>query len=202
MRDIDGKPQATLVRKALKKLYPGIKFSVRLSRYSMGSSVTASWTDGPFERSVKKNLEAFDGTRFDGMCDYGYHVQSWLMPDGTATLGRSPGSRQGPGTHQGYEHEAPHADAELVRFSSSLQLSRSASEQARGVAAAEVAEEIKAQGLESNALALAMGGDEFNEDHWYKIDGELIWGSTLVHQKINKFGRYAHEDPEWKEPSE
>ena len=43
---------AKLVRKALKKAFPGMKFSVRSSNYANGSSIDVSWTDGPTMKAV------------------------------------------------------------------------------------------------------------------------------------------------------
>jgi len=43
---------AKLIRGQLKRRFPGVKFSVRSSSYSMGSSVAIHWTDGPTEKTV------------------------------------------------------------------------------------------------------------------------------------------------------
>lgn len=40
------------IRKVLKAEYPNTKFSVRVKRFSMGSSVDINWTDGPLETEV------------------------------------------------------------------------------------------------------------------------------------------------------
>lgn len=67
-RTLDVKELAALVRKALKQSFPGVKFSVRSSRYSMGSSVYVSWTDGPTYSQVSEVIDHFndvDGTRMD-----------------------------------------------------------------------------------------------------------------------------------------
>jgi DNA-binding CsgD family transcriptional regulator len=67
-RRLDAKELAALVRKALKQSFPGVKFSVRTDRYSMGSSVNVSWTDGPTSNQVDEILDIYrdvDGTRND-----------------------------------------------------------------------------------------------------------------------------------------
>ena len=67
-RTLDVKELAGLIRKALKQSFPGVKFSVRSDRYSMGSSVNVSWTDGPTNKQVNDVLDAYrdvDGTRCD-----------------------------------------------------------------------------------------------------------------------------------------
>ena len=45
--------RAALLRKALRLAYPGITFSVRISRYSMGSSIRVGWLDGPTVSAVE-----------------------------------------------------------------------------------------------------------------------------------------------------
>ena len=47
MKNIDTKEMAKLVRKELKTHFPRHKFSVRIERYSMGSSINVTWTDRP-----------------------------------------------------------------------------------------------------------------------------------------------------------
>ena len=44
---------AKLVRAALKKAFPGVKFSVKSSVYSMGASIRVGWTDGPVTKAVR-----------------------------------------------------------------------------------------------------------------------------------------------------
>ena len=61
---------AKLVRSALKESFPGVKFSVKSSVYSGGASITVSYVDGPSSAQVKKVVEMFEGSYFDGMTDY------------------------------------------------------------------------------------------------------------------------------------
>ncbi|EJW14312.1 hypothetical protein M5X00_23195 [Paenibacillus alvei] len=60
---------AKKIRSMLKQAYPGIKFSVRSSTYSMGSSVDVHWVDGPLTEEVDKILNRFKSGYFDGMED-------------------------------------------------------------------------------------------------------------------------------------
>lgn len=70
MRGFEGTAQtAKLVKETLAKAFPKTKFSVRSKTYSGGSSITASWTDGPTVEQVHPILEAFEGADFDGMTD-------------------------------------------------------------------------------------------------------------------------------------
>ena len=52
---------AKLVRKDLRATFGGVKFSVRTSKYSGGSSINVSWEDGPtvaaVERAVGEKVE-------------------------------------------------------------------------------------------------------------------------------------------------
>jgi hypothetical protein len=77
-RHIDTADCAKLVRKALKEHFPGVKFSVRTDRYSMGSSVDVRWTDGPTAAMVEARVKRFGGADFDGMIDLKTHHDSEL----------------------------------------------------------------------------------------------------------------------------
>jgi hypothetical protein len=92
---LDTAQVAKLVRKVLKRTYPAIKFSVRTSRYSGGSAVDVSYTDGPTREEVDGVLEVFGGATFDGMIDLkGYkgpiEVEGDLAADVVELLGREP----------------------------------------------------------------------------------------------------------------
>ena len=65
----DAAQTARKIRKALKAAHPGTKFSVRTSKYSMGSSVRVSWTDGPTSEEVRPLLQSFQSASFDAMTD-------------------------------------------------------------------------------------------------------------------------------------
>lgn len=77
---------AKLVRAALKREFPGQKFSVRSHTYSGGASIDVRWTDGPTDKAVNEVVQDFAGGRFDGMIDLKYHAEHWLTPDGIATV--------------------------------------------------------------------------------------------------------------------
>ena len=61
---------AKMLRAALKEAFPGVKFSVRSSSYSMGASINISYTDGPSAEQVRAITGNFEGSYFDGMTDY------------------------------------------------------------------------------------------------------------------------------------
>lgn len=66
---IDAAEVAKIVRKQLKHYFPGIKFGVRTSRYSGGSSIHVDWIDGPTDKAVQAIIDRFEGADFDGMTD-------------------------------------------------------------------------------------------------------------------------------------
>lgn len=73
---------AKKIRKELKKAFPEIKFSVRSSTFSMGSSVTVSYTDGVPQKEVEEIVNRFQSTSFCGMDDsttyHGYMYEGKL----------------------------------------------------------------------------------------------------------------------------
>ena len=60
---------AKLVRAALKKNFPRVKFSVRSSVYSGGASIDVSWVLGPTTREVDTVAGQFESADFDGSID-------------------------------------------------------------------------------------------------------------------------------------
>lgn len=109
---------ARLIRAALKARFPGQKFSVRSSNYSGGASINVHWTSGPTEKEVGTVTEGFVGGGFDGMIDMKYNISSWLLPDGTATWAKSPGTQGSMGLDPAFDNPKPHPDAIWVDFAS------------------------------------------------------------------------------------
>jgi hypothetical protein len=68
-RYIDVTEVAKIIRAELKAAFPGIKFGVKSSRFSMGTSIDISWFDGPTEKQVEAIIGQFRGGDFDGMQD-------------------------------------------------------------------------------------------------------------------------------------
>lgn len=60
---------AKLIRGILKDEFPGQKFGVTSSNFSMGDSVNVEWTDGPTEDELNKLIGHFQYGHFDGMTD-------------------------------------------------------------------------------------------------------------------------------------
>lgn len=60
---------ATEIRKALRALFPGVRFSVRSRTYSGGARVDVCWTDGPSQASVESVTAPFAAATLVGYPD-------------------------------------------------------------------------------------------------------------------------------------
>lgn len=60
---------AQAIRQDLKKAFPGVKFRVRSSSFSMGNGVDVDWTDGPTRSEVDRIIGRYQYGHFDGMQD-------------------------------------------------------------------------------------------------------------------------------------
>lgn len=56
------------------------------------------------------------GAGFDGMIDLKYHVDHWLLPDGSTVAAHSEGTQGSTGTVPAIREWMPHPDAKLVSF--------------------------------------------------------------------------------------
>lgn len=107
---------ARLMRKALKDAFPSTKFSVRSSSYAGGASIRVRWCDGPSTKRVEAISGQYQGAGFDGSIDMKYHVEHWLLPDGSTVPASSPGTQGSMGYVPSIKNNRPHDDAELVSF--------------------------------------------------------------------------------------
>lgn len=68
-----GKPGRVIgavnIRAELKKVFPGVKFSVRSDSFSMGNSIDIGWTDGPTRQEVEAITDKYEYGTFDSMTD-------------------------------------------------------------------------------------------------------------------------------------
>lgn len=62
---IDTAKVAKLIRGALKDRFPDTKFSVRTSRYSLGSSIDVFWVNGPATEKVQRIIEDYERVDYD-----------------------------------------------------------------------------------------------------------------------------------------
>lgn len=70
---------AKIVRRELRQRWPGVKFRVRSSRYSGGSSIGVGWFDGPTSDQVRAVTYQYEGADFDGMVDLKTYRPSTLL---------------------------------------------------------------------------------------------------------------------------
>lgn len=104
---------AKLVRQALKREFPGVKFSVRSSR---GSAINIDWTDGPTGREVDRVVGVFAGGGFDGMIDMRYSSEAWIEQDGTVHFAGTRGTEGSRGSVPSAVEDPRTPGAQLVRF--------------------------------------------------------------------------------------
>lgn len=110
---VSAKDTAKLVRKALKRDFPGVKFSVRTED---GTAINIRWTDGPLQRHVDSTVAPYKGGGFDGMIDLEYYQTAWLMPDGSVSFAETQGTEGSRGYVAADMAAPPHKDAQLVQF--------------------------------------------------------------------------------------
>ena len=69
----------------LKAAYPGVKCSVRTSRFSGGDSIDVQWTDGPTSDQVSSIVDRYSAGHFNGLDDsYNYSDSAWTAAFGDA----------------------------------------------------------------------------------------------------------------------
>lgn len=74
------------IRIELKRTFPGIKFSVKSERFSMGNAIRVNWTDGPTPSQVEEITCRYSAGDFDGMTDsYNYRDDhAWVDAFGSS----------------------------------------------------------------------------------------------------------------------
>lgn len=178
---------AKLVRAALKRELPGVRFSVRSHTYAGGASIDVRWTDGPFESEVDPIIRPYAGGGFDGMIDMAYSRTAWLNPDGTATFAATSGTEGSRGTVPEAYGSRTHPDARLVRFGADYvhgqrEMSDEYRRQLEGIIEAETGEPFDGNRhyplavVDASRCEWAEPGDLARDER----GGE--WGYTLVHR--------------------
>ena len=89
-RYIDIAEVAKIIRGELKREFPKCKFSVRSERYSMGTHISVSWSDGPTVKEVESITDNYYGTGFDGMTDSSTHHDGVLNGERVHFAGSRP----------------------------------------------------------------------------------------------------------------
>lgn len=73
------------IRIELKAAFPGVTFSVKSRRFSMGDAIDVSWTDGPVSAQVQAIINKYSAGSFDGMQDlYTYSGEAFTKAFGDA----------------------------------------------------------------------------------------------------------------------
>jgi len=107
---------AKLVRKALARSFPGVKFSVRSDVYSNGASIRVHYQDAALDqREVQQVAERYAGSDFDGMIDMKYSRRAFLDEDGEVHGYQDPGT-VGSGGSIPAQNDVQPANTRLVRF--------------------------------------------------------------------------------------
>lgn len=102
------KETAKLARIALKKNFPGVKFSVRSESFANGSAIRISYTDGPLQSAVEKVVNCYAYGGFDGMIDLSFTVNHWLNEKtGEVVNASSGGSVNSGGYYKSYDYGCP-----------------------------------------------------------------------------------------------
>lgn len=65
--------------------FPGVKFSIKSRRFSMGDAIDVSWIDGPTGAQVDEIIDRYSAGSFNGMDDsYTYSRDFWIKAFGDA----------------------------------------------------------------------------------------------------------------------
>ena len=170
---------AKLVRGALKENFPSQKFSVRSSTYSMGASIDVSWTNGVAHDEVNKIIKQFAGAGFDGMIDYKYYYNHWMMPDGSLILASKEGSEI---------NVKPHPDAKKVSFGADYVFANRDISEDKCLSTAKRLAELN--DVEFVSLTDYPKVGFFNGSaNWWGIAREFLW-----EQDLTNFGKIVKSD--------
>jgi hypothetical protein len=71
------------IRIELGLAFPGVKFSIKSRRFSMGDAIDVSWIDGPTGAQVDEIIDRYSAGSFNGMDDsYTYSRDFWIKAFG------------------------------------------------------------------------------------------------------------------------
>jgi len=104
---LDTADVSKILKMRLKYLYPDTKFSVRSEKYSMGSSISIHWQDGPIADVIHDLARGYQLKRFDGMIDMETICKGWLCPDGTMETAHIQGTTDSRGIIDEYIADPP-----------------------------------------------------------------------------------------------
>lgn len=198
---IDTAETSKFIRTELKRAFPGVKFSVRLSRYSGGSSIYVKWTDGPTKQAVEKIVGGLSGSGFDGMIDLKFSHYHWLNSDGSVTYAGTLGTYGNRGTVPPAYHLPKTPEATLVHLHSDYLFFERTYTQGLVSKMAEAFTEK--YGREITATASDFGGAHFDiplhstETHQSRNGWEFTAREMLALSTTDKDGGYVLEEKDW-----
>ena len=102
---------ALCIRTILKRHWSHVKFSVRSSSFSGGSSIHVEWVDGPVTSEVNRLVRPFNTAGFDGTIDMQYSRSFWLLPEGYGVFRSCEGTQGSMGIVQAHASVAPDSAA-------------------------------------------------------------------------------------------
>ena len=118
VRHLTTKETAQILRRVLRREFPGVKFSVRCTPRS--PSIRVGWADGPIADAAREVADRYEGGRFDPSIDLTHYRTHWLRPDDSVLVYHDPGTVGNGGGNPGEDNRALATvipdDAELVSF--------------------------------------------------------------------------------------
>lgn len=86
VRQYTVKETAQEIRAALRREFPGVKFSLRMTRGTGYGWMSLSYTDGPVTRAVDSITAGFRSSYFDGMDDSTHQIPSTIYAEADGSL--------------------------------------------------------------------------------------------------------------------
>lgn len=84
--DYSVKETGAAIRAALRDAFPGVKFSLRMSRGTGHGWFNLDWTDGPTARQVDAVTHTFRSSYFDGMDDSTRHIPATMAVEADGVI--------------------------------------------------------------------------------------------------------------------
>lgn len=100
------KETAAAMRKALRTAFPGVKFSVRMSRGTGHGWLSATYEDGPRLADVEPIAHGFQSSHFDGMDDSYHRIEPTLYAREDGSMYEVRWSCRGANVSRRYSDEA------------------------------------------------------------------------------------------------
>jgi len=176
------KETAKLVRIALKKNFPGVKFSVRSESFAGGSAIRVNYTDGPLQKAVEKVVNCYAYGGFDGMIDLSFTINHWWNEKtGEVVNASSGGTNNSGGLYESYDYGCPGEGWVKVSFGAKyITVSQGISADTYKEALEITAEKFKNSNLNFNPDLVEISISEYSGNgclNTNKLFEELGWNS-------------------------